>query len=292
MCGVPRGAHRATATTTGTSTDDADGGEGSRTHAGESEAHATVDGSTKKETVHELPRQVITQVLEDRAAEPPVAEYQEKTAAKGRAQTLDPADILREFRRTFQVTAYGVMGVQRSEQGDCEHVVMGPSPDMIILDLAGMRSAKKGPAGANGASGEIYRWLKIDQARASPSPVRKAFKKPLHAKWIDDSGNKVIHVVGPDLRDRDVPHNEALVELATAYAHALLEFVKTGFRTIRLTPISGGIFAGNLLDEMPDIMRGGASSSGTRHPRTRRGHALASREWICVSSRRPSFWIM
>ena len=50
-------------------------------------------------------------------------------------------------------------------------------------------------------------------------------------------------------------HNEALSKLATAFTNAFLEFVKTDIRVIRLAPISGGIFAGIQLENMPDLTR-------------------------------------
>lgn len=66
-------------------------------------------------------------------------------------------------------------------------------------------------------------------------------------------GRKVVHVVGPDFRDRDLSHNDALVELARVYVHDLLEFAKTDLRHLRLTPIIGGILTGDHWSNMQTL---------------------------------------
>ena len=71
----------------------------------------------------------------------------------------------------------------------------------------------------------------------------------------------VVHSVGPDLRKspvadgRPYTRDEALAVLSRAYENTLREFVASGQHVLRLLPISGGIFAGPFLGDMPSITR-------------------------------------
>jgi len=81
----------------------------------------------------------------------------------------------------------------------------------------------------------------------------------------------VIHVVGPDLRKpfASTSHGpseerkpqaggpytraQAVESLSTAYKNVLTEFVGCGMSALRLLPVSGGIFSGSFLSEMPEL---------------------------------------
>jgi hypothetical protein len=59
----------------------------------------------------------------------------------------------------------------------------------------------------------------------------------------------VVHVVGPDFRIGSPPRADAVEMLARTYANVLSEFVAVKqqhrtVRTLRLLPISGGVFSG------------------------------------------------
>eukprot|EP01050_Picozoa_sp_SAG11_P038810 SAG11_NODE_16019_length_559_cov_0.867391_1_plen_121_part_00 len=43
----------------------------------------------------------------------------------------------------------------------------------------------------------------------------------------------------------------AVAQLANAYSSALLEFLRSGIGSLRLLPVSGGIFAGPFLESIP-----------------------------------------
>jgi hypothetical protein len=63
----------------------------------------------------------------------------------------------------------------------------------------------------------------------------------------------MIHSVGPDLRKNDPTREQALAVLMRAYANTLNEFLASECAVLRLLPISGGIFAGDFLDQMPEL---------------------------------------
>ena len=65
-----------------------------------------------------------------------------------------------------------------------------------------------------------------------------------------------LHVVGPDFSQRRCSEDEALGELTQAYAAALREFARARLGGLRLLPISGGIFAGNLKPQLPSLTAG------------------------------------
>ena len=120
-----------------------------------------------------------------------------------------------------------------------------PGPDVAVLDPAGLPYIKRGPAGAGGAAGEIYRWLGIADDLSFPRPVREAIDAPLKAKLHAYGTKQCVHAVGPDFRDRPLTEEDAVGELTTVYANAFREFLSSDARTLRIPPLSGGIFAGN-----------------------------------------------
>ena len=164
---------------------------------------------------------------------------------------------------------FGVLGTRLILDGTV--VSTGPSPSsadgVVISDPAGLPYIQSGPSGAGGAAGAIYSFLGIKQDKAFPAPVVDAIKAPADAKFhsyaLADSETSVdvIHVVGPDLRgDADAgvaaaSREEAVDVLASAYSNVLREFAASGQRVLRLLPISGGIFTGAFIKEVPQLTR-------------------------------------
>jgi hypothetical protein len=146
-----------------------------------------------------------------------------------------------------------------------------------------------GPANAHGAAGAIYKSIGIDKAASFPEDVVKAITRPGDAKYHKytknvpragaDAGTStsggvagagveqldvhVIHTVGPDLRTEPDPvgapgvqytRAQAVEALALAYRNVLSEFVhrsnKGQLHTLRLLPVSGGIFAGKFMKDI------------------------------------------
>ena len=157
------------------------------------------------------------------------------------------------FLRGLRVVPYGILG--RSSEQSMTEPPKGPEPgpSVVILDPAGLHHIHGSPAGAGGAAGQIYKWLRIDGWPAFPEPVRDAIDRPLKAKYHAYGTKRCVHVVGPDFRGRDLTHDEAITELAAAYAAALWEFVASGMPCFRLLPVSSGIFAGNFAKDLPGM---------------------------------------
>ena len=154
------------------------------------------------------------------------------------------------------VRPFGVLGTAMTPSGAVRKVAQGPVPGLAILDPAGLRFIRDGPKGAGGAAGQIYRWLEISEQDSFPAPVRQAIRAPLQAKLQYYGVRACLHVVGPDFSQRRCSEDEALGELTQAYAAALREFARARLGGLRLLPISGGIFAGNLKPQLPSLTAG------------------------------------
>lgn len=154
------------------------------------------------------------------------------------------------------VVSYGVLGTQLKADRSVTKVAPEPDADMVVVDPAGLKFIQThGPALARGASGSIYEWVGIKKEKAFPEPVRESIKAPCQAKFYQyEKAKQVIHVVGPSLHGIVGLGAEiidaALDQLAAAYAATLLEFLASEATTIRLLPISGGIFAGRFAEDM------------------------------------------
>ena len=98
--------------------------------------------------------------------------------------------------------------------------------------------------------------MEISEQDSFPAPVRQAIRAPLQAKLQYYGVRACLHVVGPDFSQRRCSEDEALGELTQAYAAALREFARARLGGLRLLPISGGIFAGNLKPQLPSLTAG------------------------------------
>ena len=151
------------------------------------------------------------------------------------------------------VRPFGVLGSTLTSTG-VKKVAAVPAPGLPFVDPAGLPFILKGPRGAGGASGQIYKWLGIAGDDAFPAPVREAITKPLQAKLHFYGGHACLHVVGPNFVGRsDCKRDEALGELTAAYSAVLHEFARSRLGGLRLLPISGGIFAGQFAPELPSL---------------------------------------
>jgi len=159
------------------------------------------------------------------------------------------------------VVPYGVLGVQLQTSGTMTHNGEDPGSEIAVVDPAGLQFIQDfGPGGAGGASGAIYKWLGIDQANKFPSDVRKAIRATGGAKFHSYGPHMAIHVVGPNLAELGaagpVSEGVAIDQLAQAYTNVLSEFLVAsvkGVKVLRLLPISGGIFAGDFLEDLPRL---------------------------------------
>lgn len=150
------------------------------------------------------------------------------------------------------VRPFGVLGTRLTSNG-VSKVAQGPVPGFPIVDPAGLPFIQRGPKGAGGASGQIYRWLGIAEDETFPAAVRDGITAPLQAKLHYYGLNGCIHVVGPNFEGRSCSREEALGELTLAYGAVLRQFARARLGGLRLLPISGGIFAGPFSPELPTL---------------------------------------
>lgn len=155
------------------------------------------------------------------------------------------------FMEKIKIVPYGVLGTQLSMTGSLQQPGLAPDDDMAIVDPAGLQHIKTTADGAGGAAGAIYKHIGLHGK--FPETVRNAIFGPTDAKFHDYDGAKVIHVVGPDFREGEWSEREAAVELSRAYRNVLHEFVQSEAKTLRVLPISSGIFSGPLYNQMPAL---------------------------------------
>jgi len=118
-----------------------------------------------------------------------------------------------------------------------------PSDDCAIVDPAGLSIIKDGPSQAGGASKAVYQWLRIDSQPAFPQDVISSLA-PLLAKHHQYGSKHCIHVIGPNFKDQPVDRDQAIDLLSQAYLQVFGEFIASGLGELRLSVISGGLYAG------------------------------------------------
>lgn len=151
------------------------------------------------------------------------------------------------------VKPYGVLGSQLLKAGGTAQRAPEPDADVAFVDPAGLNYIQGSPSGAGGASGVVYRWLGISSDASFPADVSQAIWRPLQAKFHAYGEKKCVHVVGPNFSTEPCPRPEAVQQLSLAYRSVLTEFAASGLQTLRLLPISGGIFAGSFQRELPQL---------------------------------------
>jgi hypothetical protein len=118
-------------------------------------------------------------------------------------------------------------------------------------------------AGAGGASGAIYRWLQVSRF---PADVVNSLRREGDAHYHSYASphfesRNVIHVAAPDLNGCAGSGAEAVGRLTTAYHNVLREFARSAKPSLRMLPISGGIFAGPFARQMPAMTRAALSQA-------------------------------
>jgi len=167
---------------------------------------------------------------------------------------------------SFVLVPYGVLGTRLTAGGLVDTGSEPTGGNIAIVDPAGLPYIQDlGPSMAGAASGAIYQFLGIRDRAAFPTEVSEAITADGEAKHHaytlpDGTVAHCIHVVGPDFRvpsaaeDED-PRAHALGRLVGCYSNVLKEFDASGAHTLRLLPISGGVFAGPWRGEMPQLTR-------------------------------------
>ena len=153
------------------------------------------------------------------------------------------------------VKPYSVLGTTR--QNNTPDV----PPHTVIVDPAGLWYIEHTFEGAGGVSGPIYDFLAQDTTfnYHVPSDVSDTIKKPCQAKWHMYGSQAVIHVVGPNFCKEPYKNStteQATSTLATAYFNVFNQFLanadKAGATTLRMLPISTGVFRGKVLKTTAD----------------------------------------
>lgn len=161
-----------------------------------------------------------------------------------------------KFLRKVKLSPYGVLGTQMNLQGGQGRIASEPTENMVIVDPAGLNYIQSVASMAGGAAGSIYNWLGLKGA--FPEDVRRFVTKTCDAKYHEyttptGASKHVIHAVGPDFRQGEWSEREAAIELSRAYRNVLHEFAQSEVDHLRLLPLSGGVFAGPLYNQLPPI---------------------------------------
>mmetsp|Transcript_148631 Transcript_148631/g.477220 ORF Transcript_148631/g.477220 Transcript_148631/m.477220 type:complete len:957 (-) Transcript_148631:110-2980(-) len=144
----------------------------------------------------------------------------------------------------LELKAYGVLGI--GEQGG---PAQPPNEDIAIVDPAGLGIVQANrPTMAGGASGAIYRAIGL---QSFPDEVVRGLRNTADAVIVLYPGKfYVVHVASPDLR-QVVGRDDAIFTLTQAYHNVLSEFAGSQAQSLRMLPISGGIFSGEFYGDLP-----------------------------------------
>jgi hypothetical protein len=161
-----------------------------------------------------------------------------------------------EYVLPTNVVGHSVLGTQLVGRQMVQKAPAG-AEDLAFVDPAGLHYIRNGPQGAGGAAGAIYSYLGLNRETSFPSSVKTAIRMETDAKYHKYANQNAfihcIHVVGPDLRDPSYTIGEAAAKLTAAYRNVLIEFASTPLHTLRLLPISGGIFSGQFMRYLPKL---------------------------------------
>lgn len=192
----------------------------------------------------------------------------------------DQVEVLPKLRHPLLsrlvLKPYGVLGTSQNERDPQP----GSSIDAVIVDPAGWPfiGQANNPGYAGGASGSIYRWLRLDQS-GFPAVVHSHFKAARTDEEAETMalfhdygrGQYVVHAIGPKI----VRLLEGVTDLAGVYVNVFAEFClalgrkdSTVPRVLRVPPISSGIFLQNrsLECHMPQMTAAALSIAFARLP--------------------------
>ena len=174
---------------------------------------------------------------------------EKKKPAAAAAAASSAVAAKKAFLASVKITAHSVIGTRQTKDG------LVKAPDRLLpdkncafCDPAGLQYIKSGKTGgAGGASGQIYQFLNIFKF---PDDVKKNVTKECDARFHNYTKYAVIHVVGPDFRVRNPGKKAGIKELSKAYTNVFKAAIKASgkINALRLLPISGGIFSGELGD--------------------------------------------
>lgn len=196
--------------------------------------------------------------------------------------------------RDFVLAPYGVLGERLTR--DRRLVAMAPEPrdGVALVDPAGLDCIQLfGPSAAGAASGAIYYFLGIHREWSFPADVVEAVHAPGLAKHhaytlADGATAHCIHTVGPNFNEPsdngEDTREDAVARLAAAYVAVLTEFDSIGAETLRLLPISGGVFAGPWQGEIAALTRDAidAACAALPEPVAERLGAEGCRLELCI----------
>jgi hypothetical protein len=152
-------------------------------------------------------------------------------------------------------------------------VLDGTLDRAVVVDPAGLEFIERGSvAGAGAASKAVYKWLRITKF---PPGVVRDVKRETDAAFHDYGPNKkVIHVASPNLK-KVANFEDALLALTGAYKNVLGAFERNGAGlTLRLLPISGGLFVGKFKSDIHELTARAFYAAG--------GHRLSHRIVLCT----------
>ena len=167
----------------------------------------------------------------------------------------------RTLLSSIVVQPWGVLGEAASARGTpFETTRAAPAPDAHTLfcdpaNCSWLQDPSFHPTDARGASGAIYRFLLLDKF---PTAVSAAMRQPTDAVYHRYPGDRLcIHVGSPRLSSVR-SEAEALKLLVATYTNILLVATQVAcesahWSTLRLLPVSSGIFAGSFGSRMPSI---------------------------------------
>lgn len=181
-----------------------------------------------------------------------------------------------KFFTRLQIVPYGVLGIQMTLQKDSEgrpvEVRRAPPPSSAtaFVDAAGLHHVhgEKGPQGANGSAGAIYKHIGIYESTEFPADVREHVTKEGDARlyrYSSEHGDQnVIHAIGPDFRKDPYATGDTQAQsiemLSKAHCSVLAEYAavqlsaeQSPIEHLRLLPLSGGIFSGRYAKDIPDM---------------------------------------
>lgn len=162
------------------------------------------------------------------------------------------------FMSRLQVVPWGVLGTQITSYNQEAYKAPLPDATIAIVDPAGLPYIQKhGPSRAGGASGALYKWLGIIYDNSFPKAVQKAITKELDAHYHTYGKKKVIHCVGPDLRQAPYLGSDCSVvvkALSKVYLNILAEFARApDISKLRILPVSSGVFGGEFGKLLPEM---------------------------------------
>ena len=207
---------------------------------------------------------------------------------KAKISTYTPLITAKDIFCKIELKPYGILGYKNTpliiegrmvfnEKGVVQTIIesvigMEPKSNMALVDPAGLSNiGSKSHDGASSASESIYMWLqRYGVSKKFPKDVLDSIKKECDSKqhrYTLSDGNKItiIHTVGPNFTKTEHTRtnndlNYPINKLQPAYTNTFLQFIdslpdlrKSGKPTLRLLPISGGVFLGKYVEDIPRI---------------------------------------